>query len=175
MIEFEFGEVRIELGEESLVIIREDLNQRIELRKDNLPAFVEYLSANIEETSDDRRIGFRILIYQLDAGTRSKISVTIIANRDEFEATLLDFGLTGMLVESKQKLTLDTKTKPVAMISFDDKRVAIGAGFVRNVADYKSAFHFPSSLRDGKLEPTDELISLFRQLEFAWLRNRVSK
>ncbi len=175
MLGLYFGEVLVEFKEEKLVLTLNEHKQHIEICKDQLPLFVEYLTVNIEETSEERQIGFRIPINQLDAGARRNISVTIETNEEQVNVTLIDFSLTGMLVEGIQKLTLDTNSEIVATVSFMDESVSISAKLVRISGDHKFALYFPSSLVDGELEPVDELVRVFRQLEFAWLRNRVSK
>lgn len=174
MISTSIGEINIEINDEGLMISKDDDHlHSICIHKSNLANFVEYLNSSIEQDLDDKRIGFRVPIYQLSANSKRKISVVIESLGSEQNLSLVDFSLCGMLVKSEEKLTLSPKSKETAIIKHAENNVAIGAKLVRETENKKYAFHFPSAVKDGELDPSDALVKVFRSLEFEWLRQRV--
>ena len=172
MDEIKFDNIVIQREESSLTISDESRpGLNIVLDANSLPEIIEFLSSH-RSSAAERRIGFRVPIASLCESTRSKFGISFEIAGNITEATAIDVSITGVQVDCVDHDVKVGDSFP-ATLKYEDKTAIIGAKVVR-IDGSRFCLHFPSSLRDGELDPPEALMKVYRALEIDWLKERVS-
>jgi hypothetical protein len=119
----------------------------------------------------ERRMGFRVRIAPLADAVRTSFRVTLGSGAESRTVRPVDLSLTGVLVEG-QDLSLAPGTELPVVLDLDGRVCALTGVVVRAQRDLV-ALHFVECLQRGELAPPEQLLTIYRRLETAWLRSRV--
>lgn len=131
------------------------------LNHDELDTLIEFLQA---QTPSDRRVGFRVPLTDGDLDVSVKTTSKTVA------AKALDLSLTGILLELPEH-TLAADRQCTVTLSLNNHSVVLAATTIRTEGNI-AAMHFPTTVHGGELDPPDELVTIYRSLEQAWLKSR---
>lgn len=131
------------------------------LNHDELQTLIEFLQA---KSPSDRRVGFRVPLFD------AELDVSVQTSRGTVAAKALDLSLTGILLEVPEQ-SLEPDKHCTVTLSLNDHSVILSATPIRT-EEKLAAIHFPTTVRGGELDPPDELVSIYRSLELAWLKSR---
>jgi len=85
---------------------------------------------------------------------------------------VVDVSITGILIDHTELKAVTGDSYPVTL-EYLDKTTTVVATVVRCEGS-RISFHFPETLSDGKLEPPESLMQVYRELEMDWLKERIS-
>lgn len=131
------------------------------LDHDELQTLIEFLQA---EMPSERRIGFRVPLIDADLDVSVKTSTGTAA------ANALDLSLTGILLEVPEQ-TLEADQHCTVTLRLNDQSAVLAAVTIRTKGNL-AAMHFADTMHGSELDPPNELVSIYRSLELAWLKSR---
>ncbi|MEZ5558168.1 MAG: hypothetical protein R3E86_06425 [Pseudomonadales bacterium] len=119
----------------------------------------------------ERRIGFRVPFGPLKEEVRSGFQVQARVRGAWIDLQGVDLSLTGILVEGRG-MAVPVHCEVPMRLCFQGLECSLRAEVVRRNQTL-TALHFVDSLRNGDLNPPEDLLSIYRRLEMEWLRSRL--
>ncbi len=168
--ELKVGEVVVRAEGSGVVLSMGDSGQNLHLDAEHLPDLINFF-ASLAPSPSERRIGFRIPVAKMDPNTRDDLQMEITLDGRTWSVQPVDFSLTGVLVETDERPAEGADLE--LSIDFMGMKSKMRAKVVRLLGENKVAMHFPSTLRDGELDPPDSLIGVYRKIEGIWLKQRM--
>ena len=120
----------------------------------------------------ERRLGFRVPVQALEKDERPLQCELDPGSDAASSATAIDLSLTGVLLRAPDRTAAEAEVVKIAL-TLSNLQATLTAKVVRSEPPLL-ALHFVESLKDGELDPPDPLISIYRELEARWLRNRIT-
>ena len=134
---------------------------------DSLPELVAYLASSNPDKSE-QRVGFRVPIPR-DGGLEASVSYGGMI----CPVRTLDISLSGILVELPphvHELPLNAELKVELQHGTESTNLR---GVARRRKGSRYGISFADAFRQGKLEPPDSLVVIFKRLETDWLAKQV--
>lgn len=120
----------------------------------------------------ERRLGFRVPLDSLSDEVQSDFKVRVRNISSYVKAKPIDMSLTGILLKSK-KLRASLGTHVMTKLTLADDSCTLIGKVVRQDG-YLWALHFFETVKNGELDPPEDLLSIYRSLETDWLKSRVA-
>jgi hypothetical protein len=164
------GNFVIEAMEEKLLIsVNGSSKSSTEISFEDLPTILEFLHTQ-RKLQMNRRKGFRLNFKDLKPEDRELFQLSVATYRGVFALEPIDFSLGGILAASE--LIVGNQGELVIItLAYDETSISLPAEVVRvSEAANQFAFHFRNVMgSDGKLDPPEELATIFAALEACWL------
>jgi len=119
----------------------------------------------------ERRVGFRVPIGPLNDAVREQLKIRVRKGRGRVDATPVDFSLTGILIRATD-IVAAAESRIALEMEFAGHFCTVIGAVVRCEGDLM-AIHFIDTLKNGELDPPEELLAIYHALEQEWLKSRV--
>jgi len=119
----------------------------------------------------ERRVGFRVPVGPLNDDVRGHFKVRVRKGRGRVDAVPVDLSLTGVLIEANDVVAA-AESRIALELEFDGHFCTLIGAVVRCEGDL-IAIHFTDTLKNGELDPPEELLAIYHALEQAWLKSRL--
>ena len=157
-------------GETLTITARDRPDLSFSLDRDGVEELIDYVTT-LAGSAFSRRTAFRVPVWD-----SSGLSAVMREGQTESPVTPIDLSVTGMLARLPAEANIDASLDDHVEVTLDfEGQKSTYRAVVRRRDENTCGLLFPETIKDGELDPPDNLLRVVMELQRQWLAKRTKR